>query len=111
VDRQVFNIGLCNMQVRSLAFVVRETLPIPVQVSIAPDDADRRNYSIAFDKAAERLGFTARVPVEDGVREIYDALKYGRVESGPRTSTVGWYRSILDAKRLVSAVELDGRVL
>ena len=111
VDRQVFNIGLCNMQVRSLAFVVRETLPIPVQVSIAPDDADRRNYSIAFDKAATRLGFTARVPVEDGVREIYDALKYGRVESGPRTSTVGWYRSILDAKRLVSAIELDGRVL
>jgi hypothetical protein len=82
-----------------------------VPVAIAPDDADRRNYSISFAKARARLGFVATTGIEDGVREIYDALKYGRVESGPRTSTVGWYRSILDAKRLVSAVELDGRVL
>ena len=90
---------------------MRETLPIPVTVAIAPDDADRRNYSISFAKARARLGFVATTGIEDGVREIYDALKYGRVESGPKTVTVGWYRSILDAKRLISAVELNGRVL
>jgi nucleoside-diphosphate-sugar epimerase len=111
VSGQVFNVGLCNMQIRSLAFIVRETLPIPVTVAIAPDDADRRNYSISFAKARARLGFVATTGIEDGVREIYDALKYGRVESGPKTVTVGWYRSILDAKRLISAVELNGRVL
>lgn len=111
VSGQVFNIGLCNHQIRSLAFIVRETLPIPVTVAIAPDDADRRNYSISFAKAREGLGFAATIGVEDGVREIYDALKYGRVENGPKTVTVGWYRSILEAKRLISAVELNGRVL
>jgi len=111
VSGQVFNIGLCNLQVRSLAFIVRETLPIPVAVSIAPDDADRRDYSIGFGKARAQLGFEARVGVEDGIREIYDALKYGRIENGPRTVTVGWYRAILDAKALIGAIELDGRVL
>jgi nucleoside-diphosphate-sugar epimerase len=111
VAGQVFNIGLCNHQIRSLAFIVRETLPIPVTVAVAPDDADRRNYSISFAKARRVLGFAATHGIEHGVREIYDALKYGRVDSGPRTVTVGWYRSILEAKRLISAVELNGRVL
>jgi nucleoside-diphosphate-sugar epimerase len=111
VNGQIFNVGLCNLQVRSLAFMVRETLPIPVTINIAPDNPDKRNYSISFQKAKDVLGYVATTTVEDGIREVYDALKYGRIEHNPKTVTVGWYRSILEAKKLISAIELNGRVL
>jgi len=111
VNGQVFNIGLTNLQVRSMAFIVRETLPIPVIVNLAPDDADRRNYNVSFAKAKRVLGYEAGTTVEDGVREVYDALKYGRVEANAKTVTVNWYRSILDAKTLIDGVELNGRVI
>ena len=111
INGQIFNIGYTNLQVRSMAFIVRETLPIPVTINIAPDDPDRRDYNICFDKAARLLGYKANISVEDGVREVYDALKYGLVDYNPKTVTVNWYRSILDAKALIDGIELNGRVL
>lgn len=111
VSGQVFNIGLASYQIRSLAYIVRETLPFLVQIHIAPDDPDKRDYKVCFDKARELLGFEAKVSVEDGVREVYEALKLGRIEYTPRTVTVDWYRNILDAKALIDRVELDGRIL
>jgi nucleoside-diphosphate-sugar epimerase len=111
VNGQVFNVGLTNLQVRSMAFIVRETVPIPVTISIAPDDADRRDYNVSFGKAKRVLGFAAQTTVEDGVREVYDALKYGRVDFTPKMITVNWYRSILDAKALIERIELNGRIL
>ena len=111
VNREIFNVGLTNLQVRSVAFIVRETLPIQVTINTAPDDPDRRDYNVSFDKAKEVLGFEAQTTIEDGVREIYDGLKYGHIEQTPKTSTVNWYRHILDAKALLEEIELNGRVL
>ena len=42
---------------------------------------------------------------------MYLAIKSGRVDVGPKTVTVQWYRNILEAKSLVESVELDGRVI
>lgn len=111
VNGQIFNIGLRNLQVRNIAFIVRETLPILVTINTAPDDPDRRDYNLSFAKAKRMLGFEAQTTVEDGVREVYDALKYGRVEFTPKTVTVSWYRSILNAKALIDSIELNGRIL
>jgi hypothetical protein len=33
------------------------------------------------------------------------------VDTGPKTVTVSWYRNILEAKNLIDAVTLDGRVI
>ena len=106
-----FNVGMGNFQVRTLAMLVRETLPFAVEIIIAPDDPDRRDYQVDFGKLAERTGFTPSTTIEDGVFEIYNSLKYGELENTPRCSTVGWYRNILAAKKLLEDVELDGRVL
>jgi nucleoside-diphosphate-sugar epimerase len=42
VHGELFNVGLANYRVLSLAYMVRETLPFPVQIEITPDDPDRR---------------------------------------------------------------------
>lgn len=111
VGGEVYNIGVGNFQVKTIAAIVREVLPFPVQLQIAPDDPDRRNYAVKFNRLKDDLGFEAQYDIEYGVREIYEALKLGQVENGPRCSTVGWYRHLLEAKSILQEVELNGRLL
>jgi nucleoside-diphosphate-sugar epimerase len=111
VNHEVFNIGLDNFQIKNLAYLVREELPINIEIDVAPDDADKRDYNVVFEKARNKLSFIPKVSVVDGIREIYSALKSGSVDTGPKTVTVSWYRNILDAKRLLDEVILDGRVI
>jgi nucleoside-diphosphate-sugar epimerase len=111
VNQEVFNIGLDNFQIKNLAYLVREELPINIEIDVAPDDADKRDYNVVFEKARNKLNFIPKVSVVDGIREIYFALKNGSVDTGPKTVTVSWYRNILDAKKLLDEVILDGRVI
>ena|SRR5438552_10793632 len=111
VNGELFNVGLTNCQVLNLAYIVRETLPFPIEVEIAPDDLDKRNYKVSFEKLRTYLGFAPTVTIPEGIREIYDAMKAGQVFPGPETSTVGWYRTLLDAERLIERVKLNGRML
>jgi nucleoside-diphosphate-sugar epimerase len=108
---ELFNVGLGNYRVLSVAYIVREALPFPVEITIAPDDPDKRNYHVSFEKLRTKLGFVPTVTIADGVHEIYQAMKDGRVSQGPESSTVGWYRTIVEAQRLVDRVKLNGRLL
>jgi nucleoside-diphosphate-sugar epimerase len=111
VHGQLFNVGLANYQVLSLAYIVRETLPFPIEVEIAPDDSDKRNYKVSFQRLRTTLGYGPRVTIPEGIREIYEAMKAGEVVPSPETSTVGWYQTLLDAERLINRVKLNGRLL
>ncbi len=111
VRGQVFNVGKQNAQVLSIAYIIRETLPFPLQIEVAPDDPDRRDYNVSFEKARRVLGFEAERSIAEGAREIYEALKMGLVENGPKTSTVRWYRNVIEAQKLVESVALNGRLL
>jgi nucleoside-diphosphate-sugar epimerase len=111
VNKEIFNIGLDNFQIRNLAYLVREELPINIEIDMAPDDADKRDYNVIFSKAKEKLNFEPNVGIKQGISEIYSALKNGTVDTGPKTVTVSWYRNILEAKNLIDAVTLDGRVI
>jgi nucleoside-diphosphate-sugar epimerase len=109
--QEIFNIGLDNFQIKNLAYLVREELPIPVEIDLAPDDADKRDYNVNFTKAAKELGFQAQVSVNRGIKEIYEALKLGKVDVGPKTVTVQWYRYLLEAQRLLDEIVLNNRVI
>jgi nucleoside-diphosphate-sugar epimerase len=111
VNREVFNVGLDNFQIKNLAYLVREELPFPVEIDVAPDDADKRDYNVVFSKAESVLGFKAEKNVNQGIKEIYFALKSGNVDIGSKTITVQWYRNILDAKALLNSIVLDGRII
>jgi nucleoside-diphosphate-sugar epimerase len=113
INGQIFNIGSSehNYQVLGLAYVVRENVPFPIELDVVPDDSDARDYQVSFERAERELGFKAAFSPADGVREIYDALKMGRVDTGIKTITVKWYQHIIDAKRLVDSLAVDGRLL
>jgi nucleoside-diphosphate-sugar epimerase len=111
VNEEIFNIGLDNFQIKNLAYLVRDELPLNIEIDMAPDDADKRDYNVIFKKAEEKIGFKAEVQVTQGIKEIYQALKSGKVDVGPKTITVQWYRNILEAKALLESVLLEGRVI
>jgi len=111
VENEIFNVGFTNSQVLNIAYSVREKIPFPINVEVVPDDPDRRDYRVNFSKINRVLGFQAQYSPEDGVAEIYEALKSGEVLLGPKTLTVQWYRRILEAKEIVDRVICDGRLL
>ena len=111
ISKEIFNIGLDNFQIKNLAYLVREALPFPVEIDLAPDDADKRDYNVVFDKAEKSINFKAKTEILQGIKEIYLAMKSGQVDIGPKTVTVQWYRNILEAKKLVDSIVLDGRVI
>ena len=111
VGGNFFNIGIGSFQVLTVAAIVREVLPFQVQLNMAPDDPDRRNYRVSADRLRDELGFEPMVTLEEGVSEIYEALKMGRIANTPKCSTVNWYRHILDARALLDEVELNGRLI
>lgn len=111
INREIFNIGLDNFQVKNLAYMVRDLLPFQIEIDIAPDDADKRNYNVEFSKAREKLKFLANVTVENGIKEIYQSLKAGKVDVGTRTVTVSWYKNILESNNIIKSIELNGRVI
>ena len=113
VNRQVFNVGANqnNKKIINLAYIIREVLPFETRVNIAPDDADKRSYRVNFDKIANVLHFTPQHSIEDGVREIYDALKQGSIWDYPDTVTVKWYKYLLEANERLKAVTINGEVI
>jgi nucleoside-diphosphate-sugar epimerase len=111
VAGEVFNIGFDNFQIKNLAYLVREQLPMPIDIDLAPDDADKRDYNVLFEKASKQIGFKATTNVSEGITEIYKALKTGVVDTGQKTITVQWYRNILEAQKLLEQVTLNGRVI
>lgn len=111
VNAEIFNVGLTNMQVRGIAYCVREAIPFPIEMQIVPDDPDKRNYNVSFDKFASVLGYSPSVTVAEGVKEIYEALKVGRIAAEPWTYTVAWYKGMLEAKALLDRVMINGRLL
>lgn len=111
INNQIFNVGLDNFQIKNLAYLVREHLPFPIEIDTAPDDADKRDYNVVFDKALEILDFKAKTSVSAGIIEIYNALKNGTVETGARSVTVQWYRNILEAKKLIDSISIDNRII
>jgi nucleoside-diphosphate-sugar epimerase len=111
VNKNIFNIGLTNIQIKNLSYLVRESLPFKIDIDIAPDDSDKRDYNVDFSKAQDQIGFTAQRSIQDGVTEIYNALKSGKLDVGPKTVTVQWYKNILEAKKLIDSIYLNDRMI
>jgi len=111
VNGQIFNIGLENFQIKSLAMLIKSVLPVPIQIDFAPDDADKRDYNVVFKKANEILNFTATKDIKFGVSEIFSALNLGIVDTSIKTNTVQWYKNIIESKRVVDSIMINNRLI
>jgi nucleoside-diphosphate-sugar epimerase len=113
VAHQVFNVGADqnNVRILNLAYRIRDQVP-GTQVRIAPTDPDLRDYNVGFEKLKSTLDFTAKISIDDGIREILEALRLGRIDPNDRHGyTLEHYGFLAEVERTFERLSLDGKVL
>ncbi|MGC9345851.1 MAG: NAD-dependent epimerase/dehydratase family protein, partial [Candidatus Bathyarchaeales archaeon] len=112
VNGQIFNVGSDeqNIQILSLATLVKETLPVPVEIEWY-GSPDKRSYRVSFHKIKSVLGFAPDHMLKDGVKEVYDALDSGMVTDSIKTRTVDWYKYLLETYGLMRDVVIRDTLL
>jgi nucleoside-diphosphate-sugar epimerase len=81
VQSQIFNVGdkSLNMTILDLAERVQAATSAhrSVEISVADNPSDRRNYAVSFEKIQRVLGFRAETTIEAGVQEMVDRFLAG----------------------------------
>lgn len=80
VGGEIFNVGdhSQNYTLQQLGKIVADCMPGTFVEEIENAD-DRRDYRVDFSKIQRVLGFHASVPLEEGVREMVEAVRGGKV--------------------------------
>jgi nucleoside-diphosphate-sugar epimerase len=113
VNGQIFNVGNNeqNLQIFDLAKMVAESIHVPFNFEWY-GSPDMRSYKVSFDKIKEQIGYKTSYTPKEGAREVFNALKEGKLNpEDPRTITVKWYKHLLEARKLVNDLEIDGVLL
>ena len=113
INGQVFNTGSNeqNVQIFSLAKLIAESINLPFNYDWY-GSPDKRSYRVSFNKIKETLDFKPRYMPKEGAKEVFDALRDGRVSGDdPRTITVKWYKHLLEMQTLIKEVEINGVLL
>jgi nucleoside-diphosphate-sugar epimerase len=81
VGGEIFNVGDNdqNFTLKELGETVARIAP-GSKMNEVRNDEDLRNYRVRFDKIENAINFRASVTLDDGIREIIDAVKSGLVE-------------------------------
>ena len=81
VKGQIFNVGTDanNHTIQQVGEMVQRLAPESRLISNGSDQ-DKRNYKVSFDKIQSQIGFSCRVSVESGIREVLEAVRSGLVE-------------------------------
>jgi nucleoside-diphosphate-sugar epimerase len=113
VNGQIFNVGSNeqNVQIFDLANLVADAMGLPFNYEWygAPD---KRNYRVSFDKIKKTLKYKTDYSPKEGAKEVYDALKEGKLAADdPRTITVKWYSHLLEMHNFLKDIEINGAVL
>ena len=81
------------------------------EIHITPDDPDKRDYKVSFSKIKKVLNFDTDFSIEDGVDEIYKALKRGEIKFGDiEHNTVKYYKYLFDAEKKINALKINGNL-
>jgi nucleoside-diphosphate-sugar epimerase len=113
VSGRVFNVGSDenNVRISNLAYRIRDNVP-GTEIVTAPTDPDLRDYNVSFSRIQRELGFVTKRSIDDGIVEVLQALREGRVDPvGREGYTMKQYVFLADVERTFKQLSIDGRVL
>jgi len=97
INGEIFNVGSNeqNVQIFELAKRVADAIGVEFNYEWY-GFPDNRSYRVNFNKIKEVLNFHPDYTIEDGAREVYEALKSGKLDpDDPTTITVEWYKRLI----------------
>jgi len=71
---EVFNVGAVNLRKIELAETVKKCVP-EAKIKVLSGGKDKRSYKVSFSKVTEKLSFTPKISVEQGIRELTDHFR------------------------------------
>jgi len=103
VNGEVFNVGSNEQNIQIFELAQRVANAIGVEFNYEwYGFPDHRSYRVNFNKIKEVLNFHPEYTIEDGAREVYEALKSGKLDpDDPATITVEWYKRLISEGILV----------
>jgi nucleoside-diphosphate-sugar epimerase len=113
ISGEIFNVGSNeqNYQIKQLAQFVVDVVP-NVEIHKIPDDPDKRDYNLNFDKISTELGYNVDVRVHEGIVEIKQALEKGIIDpEDPTCFTLQWYKSLLEWNQRIKDISYKGEIL
>jgi nucleoside-diphosphate-sugar epimerase len=113
VGGRVYNVGSDeqNLRILNLAYRVRDQVP-GTEIVMAPTDPDLRDYNVSFRRIRDEFGFRPRISIDDGIREVLDGLRDGRVDHQDRRCyTLKQYGFLVEVERTYARLAIDGHVL
>ena len=99
--RGIFNLESENVTIRGLAERIAAFYPeVEIDYTDVPFQ-DLRNYRVSSERARTAFAFDPQLTVEDGIRQIADVVREGRVRdtSAPRYSNLDFLRPLLVPER------------
>lgn len=84
VAGEIFNVGAYELNRRLLEVGEKIARIVPGVEVQQVQNQDRRNYRVSFDKIHTRLGFVCEKSLDDGIQEIYEMVRSGRLEDFTR---------------------------
>jgi nucleoside-diphosphate-sugar epimerase len=102
VAGETFNAGYQNYSVGETARIVQEVMrreaPERGEVDVVTEPSDDpRSYRISSEKIERKLGFVPRYMIEDGVRDLIEAFRAGKI---PDAMTDARYRNVKMMKQI-----------
>lgn len=88
VRNQVFNVGSeeGNYSKAEIVELVRKAIPdVEIEHRNLSFGGDMRDVTVSCEKIQSRIGFRARISVEEGIREIRNAIEWGLIHK-PRSA-------------------------
>jgi len=113
VNGQIFNVSNDeqNVQIFNLAELVAEAIDLPFNYEWY-GSPDTRSYKVSFNKIKKTLNFDPQYTPRDGAREVYDALRQGKLNPDEMsTITVKWYKHLLEMHAMLKDLEVHGTLL
>lgn len=112
VSGEIFNVGSNeqNYQIKPLAEKIMNAFDFEVGWEWY-GDPDDRSYKVDFTKIKETIGFEPKHTPEEAAKTIYQKIDDGELEKTEKTSTVGWYKKLLNSEKLVSNKNTESKLL
>lgn len=81
VRNQIFNVGSSeqNYTIQQIGELIHAQVPSAQLINVS-SSTDRRNYRVNFNKIYHALGFVPAWTVEQGIRQVIEAIRSGRVK-------------------------------